>query len=89
MGSIRFPGKMMAQLGEAPIIEWVLTRLKGAQHLDEIVLATTDDPCDVVLAEVAIGAGISVFRGSEADVLGRYAGAASLSRGAMGGADLR
>ncbi len=80
MGSIRFPGKMMAQLGDAPIIQWVLTRLKGARHLDDIVLATTDNPCDEVLADVAKNVGIPVFRGSEADVLGRYAGAASFSK---------
>jgi len=79
MGSKRFPGKMMAQLGDAPILEWVLTRLKAARRLDDIVLATTDRSCDRVLADVAENIGISVFCGSEADVLGRFVGAAKAS----------
>ena len=42
MGSSRFPGKMLAPLGGAPILEWVLTRVKGSKYLDQVVLATSD-----------------------------------------------
>ena len=80
MTSQRLPGKMMQHLEGSPLIEWVLTRLKRAERLDEIVLATTVNNEDDPLTEVAGQVGVSVFRGSEADVLGRYAGAAQEAR---------
>ena len=80
MGSMRFPGKMMATLNGHPVIEWVLARTRRAQLVDEVVLATTCSPEDDVLAEVAERLGIAVHRGSECDVLGRYAEASRLTK---------
>jgi spore coat polysaccharide biosynthesis protein SpsF len=77
MGSARFPGKMLTPLGGRPLIEWVLTRLAGARRLDSTILATTDQTSDDVLAEVANRLGVDVFRGSEDDVLERFANAAA------------
>lgn len=77
MSSERLPGKMMELLEGAPLIEWVLTRLKLAERLDDIVLATTDNIGDEVLVGVAGKVGVPVFRGSETDVLDRYARAAN------------
>ena len=77
MGSQRFPGKMMARLNGVPLIDWVLRRCHAAQTADEVVLATTDLDQDTVLAEAAVNLGIPVYRGSSADVLGRYAEAAA------------
>lgn len=76
MGSSRFPGKMMATLSGVPLMEWVLRRSLACRRVDEVVLATTECPRDAVLAETAERLGVRVFRGDEADVLGRYAGAA-------------
>lgn len=75
MGSSRFPGKMLAELGGIPVIEWVLRRASRARLLDDVVLATTDLSRDDVLAAVAKRVGLGVFRGSETDVLGRFAAA--------------
>ena len=80
MSSERFPGKMMKLLEGSPLIEWVLTRLKLAERLDDIILATTDNIGDEVLAGVAGKVGVSVFRGSETDVLDRYARATEESK---------
>jgi spore coat polysaccharide biosynthesis protein SpsF len=79
MGSSRFPGKMLAQLGGTPLLEWVVRRLLRATTLAQVVLATSDSDCDDALAELAVSLGIAVFRGSEADVLGRFVGAASMA----------
>jgi spore coat polysaccharide biosynthesis protein SpsF len=76
MGSRRFPGKMMAHLAGRPLIEWLLTRVSRAQRVDEVVLATSTLPADDVLEEMARRQGVSVFRGDEADVLGRFVAAA-------------
>lgn len=76
MGSQRFPGKMMADLAGRPLIDWVLRRSARAGKIDEVVLATTDLAQDDVLEEAALEAGVPVYRGSSADVLGRYAAAA-------------
>ena len=79
MGSTRFPGKMLQLLGKHPILEWVLRRVSRAKCIDEVVLATSDRPIDDPLVELAKHLGTQVFRGSEADVLGRFAAAAEHS----------
>ncbi len=72
MGSSRFPAKMMAELGGRPLIDWVLHRVKASRLLDQVVLATSQDPANDVLAERAELAGVEVIRGDEQDVLGRF-----------------
>ena len=78
MGSSRFPGKMLRLLGGHPLLEWVLHRVTSATRLDETVLATTTYPHDDPLVELAEKCGVRVFRGEEADVLGRFVAAAEV-----------
>jgi len=77
MGSIRFPGKMMAPLCGVPIIEWVLGRLSRCRQADALVLAIPDTPSNAPLQEIANRLNVAVWRGDEADVLGRFVGAAN------------
>ncbi|WP_171817397.1 DUF4910 domain-containing protein [Sulfuritalea hydrogenivorans] len=79
MGSSRFPGKMLARLGGIPLLEWVVRRLLRATTLAQVVLATSDGAGDDALVELAASLGVEVFRGSEADVLGRFVGAARMA----------
>ena len=79
MGSRRYPGKMMEALEGAPLIEWVLRRTRRATLLDDVVLATTTHERDDPLVDVAGRLGIDVCRGSEEDVLDRYARATEIS----------
>ncbi|MCG2771118.1 MAG: glycosyltransferase family protein [Desulfobacterales bacterium] len=76
MGSSRLPGKMLMDLCGYPILHWVLSRVKSAKEADRVVLATTTSPRDDALAELAAGLQVAVWRGSEADVLGRFIEAA-------------
>ncbi len=76
MGSSRFPGKMMAPLAGRPLLAWVLERLKRAQRLHTLVLATTELPRDAALVELAQSMGVATFTGSESDVLDRFSQAA-------------
>jgi glutamate-1-semialdehyde 2,1-aminomutase len=76
MGSTRFPDKVLKTVCGTPLIGILLERLRRAQSLDEIVLATSQDPRDDALAAYVQLLGIAVYRGSELDVLDRYRGAA-------------
>lgn len=72
MGSSRLPGKVLEDLGGAPIIERVLTRLGASSRIDQVVIATTDQASDDELAAWATVHGTPVVRGDEFDVLDRY-----------------
>lgn len=76
MNSSRLPGKVLLPALEKPMLEHLTRRLKAVSSIDEIVLATSTNAVDDVLADFALKDGISLFRGSEADVMGRVLGAA-------------
>lgn len=76
MGSARFPGKMLAQLGGYPVLEWVLRRTLRADGIDSFVLATSDLSQDDALAALGKRIGIPTFRGSHENVLQRVIDAA-------------
>ena len=75
MGSSRLPGKVLYDIHGKPSIERLINRLKLCNGLDAIVLATTDKPGDDPLADWAEKNNVSIFRGSEEDVLKRVVGA--------------
>jgi spore coat polysaccharide biosynthesis protein SpsF len=79
MGSSRLPGKSMMDLAGAPLVGRILERVKRCQRLDEIVLAIPDTPEDSVLKELGQQHGVSVFAGSENDLVERYYQAALFS----------
>lgn len=80
LGSSRFPGKVLADLGGRPILAHVVERLRRCAMLDGIVIATTSLPEDDRIAAVAEDAGVACVRGSAADVLSRYVAAAAEAR---------
>lgn len=76
MGSQRLPGKVLAPLGDRPVIDWVVRRCRAAATVDEVVVATSTAPEDTALADHCRAAGMPVFRGPLDDVLARFAAAA-------------
>jgi glutamate-1-semialdehyde 2,1-aminomutase len=72
MSSIRFPNKVMQAICQTPMIGLLFKRLSNAKHIDQIVLATSKDPCNDSLAKYIQELNYTVFRGSEDDVLDRY-----------------
>lgn len=76
MTSSRLPGKVMKPILGMPMIGRQVERLNRCDSLDRLVVATSKDPSDDVLAAYCEGLGVRVFRGSLDDVLGRFAGAA-------------
>jgi glutamate-1-semialdehyde 2,1-aminomutase len=72
MGSTRFPKKVMRTICGTPMIGLVLKRLSNAKLVDQIVLATSENPRDDMVAKYVQELGYTIFRGSEEDVLDRY-----------------
>ncbi|TDY02679.1 glutamate-1-semialdehyde 2,1-aminomutase/spore coat polysaccharide biosynthesis protein SpsF [Thiohalophilus thiocyanatoxydans] len=79
MGSRRLPGKTMMDVAGVPLLERLLRQLQGATSLDEIVIATSSEPADDVIAEFGRNLGYRVVRGSKENVLSRYIKAADAS----------
>jgi spore coat polysaccharide biosynthesis protein SpsF (cytidylyltransferase family) len=78
MASTRLPGKVMLDLGGSSVLQHVLRRAASISSADVVCCAIPQgQDCDPVAAEAARH-GAVVFRGSETDVLGRYAGAARM-----------
>lgn len=72
----RFAGKVLKPLGHVPLILFMVERVRQAQSVDELVLATSDHSSDDALADLAMRADVRVHRGPLDDVLARFAGAA-------------
>lgn len=79
MGSTRLPGKVLLDLAGEPMLARVVSRLRRARRVDAIVVATSTLASDAPIVELCAARGWACFRGSEDDVLDRYAGAARSS----------
>lgn len=76
-GSSRLPGKVLANLAGRPLLEYVVERLCAADPGWEVTVATTTAPADEAVVSCCRRLGIRSFRGSEADVLGRFVAASA------------
>lgn len=80
MSSTRLPGKVLMPLLDRPTILFMLERVRAARRLDDIVVATSTDASDDLLARTLQEAGANCFRGNLNDVLDRYHAAAEHAR---------
>lgn len=77
MGSSRLSGKTLLPVYKGmPLLECVVRRFQACQSLDDVVVATTVERGDDAVADWCNANGVSVFRGSEDNVLERVVGAA-------------
>lgn len=72
LGSERLPGKVLHDIGGQPMLNRVISRLRRCSSLDDIVVATTDNPADRPLVKYCHQQAWNCFVGSEHDVLDRY-----------------
>lgn len=79
MSSRRLPGKVLIPILGRPMMGRQLDRLRRSRRIDKLVVATSTDPSDDVVADFATGEGCPCYRGSLEDVLGRFAGAMEAS----------
>ena len=80
MSSTRLPGKVLMPLLDRPTILFMLARVRCARRLDDIIVATSTDSSDDLLASTLQQANVNCFRGDLEDVLDRYHSAARYSR---------
>ena len=71
MSSQRLPGKILQQLLGKPMVQYLLERVELCQAFESWVLATSTDPSDDPVEELANEAGYPVFRGPLDDVTDR------------------
>lgn len=76
LGSSRLPAKVLLDLCGRTALERCLSRVRRVPGVDEVVVATSEATADDVIALAARRLGYPVCRGSEHDVLSRYAKAA-------------
>jgi len=79
MTSSRLPGKVLFPLGNRPILQLIVERLRKSSRLSDILVAIPSDPEDDVLETFCKTLGVTVCRGSRDDVLERYIKALSLT----------
>jgi spore coat polysaccharide biosynthesis protein SpsF len=72
MAASRLPGKVLREIGEKPMLAWVVERTRRASTISEVVVATTIDASDDPVFEFCKQRGYRVGRGMIHDVLDRY-----------------
>jgi spore coat polysaccharide biosynthesis protein SpsF len=72
MSSTRLPGKVLKVVEGRSILDRMLERVRRANTLDKVIVATTVDSSDDLIAEICQTLAVDCFRGSLHDVLDRY-----------------
>lgn len=71
MKSTRLPKKLTLKINDREIIRHMIDRLKESEVLDEIIICTSTNPQDQILAQIAKEENIQCFLGAEDDVIQR------------------
>ena len=79
LNSTRQPAKVMLDLCGKTLLQRVIDRVRQAETVDEIWVATSLEPREDVVVHSAESYGTKVYRGDLEDVLARYLGAAQAS----------
>lgn len=77
MGSTRLPGKVLMDVHGKTLVGNLVDRIKTAQHLDELIIVTTNNPEDDALEQWCNNNDVKCYRGSDWDVLDRFYQAAN------------
>ena len=71
-GSTRLPNKVLLKIQEKTLLQIHIDRIKQAEEIDDIIIATTTEQADDVIVNLAERLGVKYYRGSENDVLDRF-----------------
>ncbi len=72
MTSSRLPGKVLMPLANKPVLAHIVERLSYCKMIEKIVVATTNEVSDDLVADYCDNNNIDCYRGSLEDVLDRY-----------------
>jgi len=78
MSSTRLPGKVLKELCGQPILYHIIQRIKNVKDVGEVVVATSKNKLDDAIVEFLQAHQIPCVRGSEEDVLERFAQVAQI-----------
>lgn len=76
-GSTRFPNKILKKIGHETLLSIHINRIKKANKINSIIVATTNKKNDDVIKQQADKLNVECFRGDEDDVLDRFYQAAT------------
>lgn len=77
-GSTRLPNKILKKINNKMILEYVIDRIKRCKNIHNIIIATTVQKNDDIIQEIAEKNKVLCYRGSQYDVLERYAKASKI-----------
>ena len=72
MTSTRLPGKVLMEVMGRPLLSYQIERLRFSNRIDDIIIATTQNREDDIIADYAAQKSLTCYRGPENDVLSRY-----------------
>jgi glutamate-1-semialdehyde 2,1-aminomutase len=72
MGSTRMPKKVMQKIIDTPMIKILLDRVSESKKINKIIIATTTNHDDDLLANYLKRINYDIYRGDEINVLDRY-----------------
>jgi spore coat polysaccharide biosynthesis protein SpsF len=72
MSSSRLPGKVLREIAGKPMLAHVVQRTQRAASVHQVIVATTRDESDDLVADFCLDYQIPFYRGSMHDVLDRY-----------------
>lgn len=71
-GSTRLPSKVLLPVAGEPVLALQLRRMMQASLVGRLVVATTQDPADDPIVELAKAAGVATVRGHPTDLVARH-----------------
>ncbi len=76
MGASRLPGKVLKDLGGKPVLWHMVERCKHSKLANAVIVATSTEKADDAINQFCQSNNIEVYRGSQLDVLNRFASCA-------------
>lgn len=76
--SRRLPAKVLMPVAGEPLLQRMIERVQLCRRIDRLVVATSTDPSDDPVDDIATRMNVECFRGSLDDVLDRFYQAASI-----------
>jgi len=89
MGSTRLPGKVLRPVFGKPILQHVIDRLSPSKTIDTLIVATTTNAEDDAIEHFCTQHNVQCYRGSDWDVLDRFAKAAEMCGATSGDSIIR
>jgi len=72
VSSTRLARKVLLQVMGKPILHYIMERIRKAKFIEDMIIATSIKKEDLEIVKLVSSLGISVYCGSEEDVLDRY-----------------